>query len=47
MAVTSYWGNPNKISELVKTFSPKIVLPTWDQGVAPVFDQEPALAILT
>jgi hypothetical protein len=36
MAVISYWGKPNKISESVKTLSPKIVLPTWDQGLPPL-----------
>ena len=35
MSLISYWGRPKTISESVKTLSPKIVLPIWDQGLPP------------
>jgi hypothetical protein len=41
IAVTSYRGKPNKISELVKTLSPKIVLSIWDQGLPPFLIKSP------
>ena len=41
MLIISYWGRPKTISESVKTYSPKNVLPPWDSGPAPAIDQEP------
>src|SRR5581483_1614439 len=37
----SYWGRPKTISESVKTYSPKNVLPPWDQGLPPFLIKSP------